>query len=142
MYKFRAAIELIDLSDDYQVLYSKDDLKINSVISFRDTRYSKLGIRTIIKKTNLSDLKGELTTGLYYTDKYNFAIPDGGVDLIAEKSIPLEYGAEELGAISYTKGCYVGQELMSRTKYQGVIRKKIFKISGQNELKNIYHELK
>jgi folate-binding protein YgfZ len=45
-----------------------------------------------------------------------------------EKSFPIEYGAEQLNAISYTKGCYVGQEVVSRTKYQGVIRKSVMKI--------------
>ena len=49
---------------------------------------------------------------------------------MAEKSIPIEFGAEELNAIDYKKGCYVGQEVISRAKYQGVVRKKIFKLQS------------
>ncbi|MGV2432252.1 MAG UNVERIFIED_CONTAM: hypothetical protein LVQ98_02480 [Rickettsiaceae bacterium] len=51
--------------------------------------------------------------------------------------MPPEYGAEELNAISYSKGCYVGQEVISRTKYQGEVRKKIYKISSTESLENI-----
>ena len=61
--------------------------------------------------------------------KYEYSIIDGFLDLLYERSMPVEYGAEELNAIDYSKGCYIGQEVVSRVKYQGVIRKKIFKLS-------------
>ncbi|WP_375318537.1 YgfZ/GcvT domain-containing protein [Candidatus Tisiphia endosymbiont of Oplodontha viridula] len=122
-YKLRAKIEVNDLTHGYQVIYSKQQLQLNS---YQDPRYNQLGFRSIVNKDDF------LTTteikGLYQHDKYNFAIVDGYDDLIASRSIPIEYGAEELNAISYTKGCYIGQEVISRTKYQGVVRKKIFKL--------------
>ena len=52
-------------------------------------------------------------------------IADGFHDLTQKESIILDYGFDTLNAISYTKGCYLGQELISRTKHTGVIRKKI-----------------
>ncbi|KJV91206.1 glycine cleavage T-C-terminal barrel domain protein [Rickettsia amblyommatis str. Darkwater] len=58
-------------------------------------------------------------------------------DLITDKSIPNMYGAEELNAISFDKGCYVGQEVISRTKYQGVIRRKIYKITADEDLSSL-----
>ena len=48
------------------------------------------------------------------------------MDLKYEKSIPIEFGAIELNAIDFDKGCYIGQEVISRAKYLGEIRKKIF----------------
>jgi folate-binding protein YgfZ len=42
-----------------------------------------------------------------------------------KESIILEFGLDDLNAISYTKGCYLGQELISRTKHTGVVRKKL-----------------
>ncbi len=74
---------------------------------------------------------------LYLEDKYNFAIIDGVEDLITDKSIPNMYGAEELNAISFDKGCYVGQEVISRAKYQGVIRRKIYKITADEDLSSL-----
>ncbi|MCC8372442.1 MAG: folate-binding protein [Rickettsia endosymbiont of Pseudomimeciton antennatum] len=123
-YKLRAKIEVNDLSNAYQVIYSKQQLQFNS---YRDPRYNQLGFRSIVNKDDF--LTTTATEYLYQQDKYNFAIVDGHEDLIANRSIPIEYGAEELNAISYTKGCYIGQEVISRTKYQGVVRKKIFKLS-------------
>ncbi|ABV75096.1 hypothetical protein A1C_04115 [Rickettsia akari str. Hartford] len=78
--------------------------------------------------------EGGNPASLYLEDKYNFAIIDGVEDLITDKSIPNMYGAEELNAISFDKGCYVGQEVISRAKYQGVIRRKIYKITADEDL--------
>lgn len=125
MYKLRAKIEVSDLSQLYKVVYSKEQPQFPCIVSNQDPRFNKLGFRCIIKAD--ADLMGE-NSGIYLEDKYNYAITDGYEDLVYEKSIPIEYGAEELNAVSYTKGCYIGQELISRTKYQGVLRKKIFKL--------------
>lgn len=40
-------------------------------------------------------------------------------------AIPLEYNFAGLNAISFDKGCYVGQELIARTHHRGVIRKRL-----------------
>lgn len=68
-------------------------------------------------------------------------IPDGYYDLEQAKSIILEFGAEELNAIDFDKGCYVGQELMTRTKRLGQIRKKIFTITGSNQFPPKYTKI-
>lgn len=41
------------------------------------------------------------------------------------EAVPLEYNLAALNAISFDKGCYVGQELIARTHHRGVIRKRI-----------------
>ncbi len=126
LYKLRAKVEVNDARQLYKIAYSKGKLQLPYVTSNQDPRYNKLGFRSIIdRNTVLSDENKDI----YLEDKYLYAITDGYDDLIYEKSIPIEYGAEELNAVSYTKGCYIGQELISRTKYQGMVRKKIFKLS-------------
>lgn len=125
MYKLRAKIEVRDVSHLYKVVYSKEKPQFSYIFYSQDPRFNKLGFRSIIN----ADINGVgENSGIYLGDKYDYAITDGYEDLIYEKSIPIEYGAEELNAVSYTKGCYIGQELISRTKYQGVLRKKIFKL--------------
>ena len=42
--------------------------------------------------------------------------------------MPLEYNLDGLGAISFTKGCYVGQELIARTHFRGVVRKRLMPV--------------
>lgn len=46
------------------------------------------------------------------------------------EAIPLEYNVDGLNGISFTKGCYVGQELMARTHFKGVVRKRLMPFVG------------
>ena len=126
MYKLRSKFELKNISDDFFVLYSKKAID-NTLFSLKDPRSDKLGFRSIIRQDK-SDYAENYSKNLYLNDKYNLAIIDGDIDLIYEKSIPVEYGADNFNAIDYQKGCYIGQEVISRAKHQGVIRKKIYKL--------------
>lgn len=55
-------------------------------------------------------------------------LPDGSRDMVIERAIPLECGLEDLQAISWDKGCYMGQELTARTKHRGLVRKRYFPV--------------
>ena len=61
--------------------------------------------------------------------RLSLGIPDGSRDLIVEKSILLESGFDELRGVDWQKGCYVGQELTARTKYRGLIKKRLFPVT-------------
>jgi len=125
LYKMRSKLSISDVSDEYIVTYSRSIITNDAIFSYQDPRYTKLGFRSLMLNSNPQYYEEH---NLYLQDKYNYSIIDGSVDMIKDKSIPIEYGAEHLNAISYSKGCYVGQEVISRTKYQGVIRKSIMKI--------------
>ena len=42
--------------------------------------------------------------------------------------MPLEYNMDLLDGITFDKGCYLGQELVARTHYQGLIRKRVLPV--------------
>ncbi len=130
-YKLRMDVKIEDLST-YKVLYAHSAPKNMSDLDiiYRDPRFKKLGFR-IITNHITNDIQND-KNDLYVTDKYHFAIPDGVDDLAFERSIPTNFGIEELNGVSFSKGCYVGQEVISRAKYQGVVRKKIFKLVSEN----------
>lgn len=130
-YKLRAKLDF-KISDNYKVLYSSVKLEKDVIYSYKDPRFEGMGFRSLVYSTDYFESQTE--DSLYLNDKYNYGIPDGYEDLIFNKSIPIEYGAEELNSINYQKGCYVGQEVISRTKYQGVIRKKIYKLIANEKL--------
>lgn len=134
LYRMRSKVELEDVSSSYICLYSRGVLATNS---YKDPRYSKLGYKSIIQSAQLANVGLALESNLYLEDKYQFCIPDGATDFIINKSFPQEYGADFLNAISYTKGCYVGQEVIARTKYQGMVRKKIYLIQAQCSLNHL-----
>ncbi len=141
IYKLRSNVDIKNVSLDYNILYSKVQIESDVEFSLQDTRYKDLGYRSMIKIEKLKNLD-KIVENIYILDKYKYSIIDGYLDLVYERSIPIEYGAEELNAIDYNKGCYVGQEVISRVKYQGIVRKKIFKLQFGTEFAFKEHDPK
>lgn len=140
LYKMRQNVEIRDLTDNYSILYSKEILDNSDKIisSNKDPRFIKLGFRSLVQSIHVEDLE-IYSNNLYITDKYEYTIPDGINDLIFDTSLVSQFGAEELYALSFSKGCYIGQEVISRFKYQGSLRKKLFKISSNTRIP--YHKI-
>ena len=64
----------------------------------------------------------------YNAYRYGLGIPDDG-DIISGKSIPLEYGMDELHGIDFAKGCFTGQEAIARTKNRTPVRRRLLPIT-------------
>lgn len=60
-------------------------------------------------------------------DRHRLALglPDGSRDMERDKTVLLEAGFDELGGVSWSKGCYMGQELTARTKYRGLLKRRL-----------------
>ena len=98
---------------------------------FMDPRLLKLGARAIGNVPNRGFPSA--TPEEYDLHRLILGVPEGGRDLIPEKAILLESGLDELNAISWTKGCYLGQELTARTKYRGLVRKMLFPVTIEGD---------
>jgi len=61
-------------------------------------------------------------------------LPAGSRDMEAEKSTLLEAGFDELGGVAWEKGCYMGQELTARTKYRGLIKRRLTPVRVEGAL--------
>jgi len=61
--------------------------------------------------------------------RLTLGLPDGSRDLVADKSILLESGFDELNGVDWQKGCYMGQELTARTKYRGLVKKRLMPVT-------------
>lgn len=108
-------------------------------VAFTDPRLPALGARAILPQEGLAaalEEAGFARRGAEDYDRHRLAlgVPDGSRDLIPEKSIPLENDLDDLNAISWDKGCYMGQELTARTKYRALIRKKLFPVAVDGPL--------
>ena len=69
-------------------------------------------------------------------DRYRLeaGLPDGSRDLEADRSVLLEAGFDELAGVSWSKGCYMGQELTARTKYRGLVKRRLVPVSVDGPL--------
>jgi folate-binding protein YgfZ len=104
-----------------------------SGVAFVDPRLAALGVRCIVPREDIREAlegAGLAETGFPTYDRLRLklGIPDGGRDLIPEKSILLEAGFDELNGVDWQKGCYIGQELTARTKYRGLIKKRLMPV--------------
>jgi folate-binding protein YgfZ len=104
-----------------------------SGVAFVDPRLAALGVRCILPCTELrAALQGagfaEASFAAYDSLRLGLGIPDGDRDLVREKSILLEAGFDELNGVDWEKGCYIGQELTARTKYRGLIKKRLLPV--------------
>ncbi len=100
----------------------------------------KLRSKVLIQKIDISPFEFEwpLPFSKFMTNKERILkrIPFGAVDVISQKGFILECGFDELGAIDWKKGCYLGQELVAKTKYRGEIRKKLMPITFEGVLES------
>ena len=61
-------------------------------------------------------------------------LPEGSQDLESDKTVLLEAGFDELHGVSWTKGCYMGQELTARTKYRGLLKRRLLPVAVDGPL--------
>ncbi|MCB4821904.1 CAF17-like 4Fe-4S cluster assembly/insertion protein YgfZ [Roseicella aerolata] len=69
-------------------------------------------------------------------DRHRLALglPEGSRDLVPEQTVLLEAGFDELHGVSWTKGCYMGQELTARTKYRGLLKRRLVPVAVEGPL--------
>jgi len=99
-----------------------------TVVLFLDPRFYALGLRAVSLNGHIPWDQVPLTQRIQQTLKAH-RIMCGiaeGKDFESQRSVLLEYGAHHLNGIALQKGCYVGQELISRTLHRGQINKHVF----------------
>jgi hypothetical protein len=105
-----------------------------SGVAFADPRLPALGARCILPRTGANTAlaaAGLVETPFADYDRLRLAlgVADGSRDLVPDKSILLEAGFDELNGVDWSKGCYIGQELTARTKYRGLIKRRLVPVS-------------
>jgi folate-binding protein YgfZ len=153
MYKLRAKVTLAPASGDLAVFAAFGGGALAALnlrqagaarsfaggVAFVDPRLAALGARVIApREAAAAALRGDGFAQTDFTayDRLRLAegIPDGSRDLPVEKAILLESGFDELSGVDWQKGCYIGQELTARTKYRGLVKKRLMPVRFEGAL--------
>lgn len=147
LYKLRAKVELADVSDDYVVgaLFGGTTpvqnlsepgacATLEGGIIYADPRLTALGHRLLVarEKADAAEHKLEAEASApdaYATFRIHLGVPESGHDLLPEKSFLLESNFDELHGVDHKKGCYIGQEVTSRTKRKAQLRKRLLPLT-------------
>ena len=65
----------------------------------------------------------------YEAHRLELGLPGGSADMVSEQSVLLEAGFDELHGVSWSKGCYMGQELTARTRYRGLVKRRLVPVA-------------
>lgn len=149
LYRLRAKVELADLTSQWAVFavfgagaaaaFGLDARPgaarvLGEGSIFVDPRLDRLGLRLVAPRAEgeaaIAAAGLAVNAGFDAWDAHRLAlgVPDGSRDIQPDKSFLLESNVDELNGISFTKGCYVGQELTARTKHRGTVRKRLFTV--------------
>jgi len=154
LYKLRAKVSLAEASDRYAAAVAFGDAALDALglpaergtatpfaggVAYVDPRLAELGARLLLPRaTGTAPLSergfraGDVAA--YDRLRLSLGVPDGSRDLVLDKSILLESGFDELNGVDWQKGCYVGQELTARTKYRGLIKKRLMPVAVDGPL--------
>lgn len=92
-----------------------------------DPRVEALGCRNLVEAETADDAG-------WNAHRIAHAVPECGLDYLPSTVFPHEAGMDSLGAIDFEKGCYVGQEVVSRTQHRGTARKRVLAVTGEGDL--------
>ena len=126
-YRLRARVALRDASAEFSVYATWGDGALAPPgVAAPDPRLPEAGWRVLAREPVATN------AGWEDWDRFRLrlGLPDGTRDLEPEKSVLLEAGFDELGGVSWTKGCYMGQELTARTRYRGLVKRRLIPVEA------------
>ena len=151
LYKLRAKVAIDDMSNyvctwviwasgDMHAIQSNGSITTfpSPVAAYQEPRQPIFGMvewRHIIdvaqSETTMAMAKArQIDVGDYRTRRISLGIPEGGKDYAFGDAFPHEVNMDRLNGVSFTKGCFVGQEVVARMQHKTVVRKRIVKVTG------------
>lgn len=133
-YKLRAAAQFTDLGPDMTVVAawngSPPDVP-RGILSIPDPRHAGLGHRLILPAGRMNEL-GTFTDApeAYRAQRVALGVPQEQDDYALGDTFPHEADFDLFGGVSFTKGCFVGQEVVSRMQNKTVVRRRVVPIGG------------
>ncbi len=133
-YKLRAKVVVEDLADSFGVLAAWDgEPAMKPELMFADPRHGELGWRILVPEELAEKAAALIGADLVDSDAYEahriaLGVPRGGLDFIYGDAFPHETNMDRLHGVDFDKGCYVGQEVVSRMQHRGTARTRTVRV--------------
>lgn len=125
MYRLRAEVEIEDLRESHALGFSKEDPKFGVVAA--DPRHPALGYQVILPKVAEENWADD---NAFHKARIDLGIVEVGTDYAADSLFPHDLGMDFLSGVDFAKGCYVGQEVVSRMQHRGTARRRPVIVEG------------
>ena len=137
-YKLRAKVVAEDLCEVLGVMAAWGGARTTEYgLCYADPRLPALGLRIMLPPHLAADAAKELGATQVQPDQYearriSLGIPRGGMDFIYGDTFPHEADMDQLGGVDFDKGCYVGQEVVSRIEHRASARSRVVPVTFEN----------
>lgn len=138
-YKLRAKVTVEDLSDALGVTavwdgQNSDNAESDYGLCYADPRLAALGSRIILPPAVAAEAAKDLGATLVGADAYDahriwLGVPRGGSDFSYGDTFPHEADMDQLAGVDFGKGCYIGQEVVSRVEHRAMARNRVVPIA-------------
>jgi len=135
-YRLRAKVTIDDVSADHEVLaaWGNGEPSVAGMVA-PDPRLEALGWRAIVTAgAPLPAGFAEVDAAAYDAHRIALGVPEGGVDFAFADTFPHDTDMDQLAGVDFTKGCYVGQEVVSRMEHRGTARRRVVIAEGSAPL--------
>lgn len=135
MYRLRSKAEITDVTKDWAVGVcdpSFRDVPANAIV-VADPRDARLG-RRVYAPASKAFVFDDAALGTYHDGRIANGIADAIADYALGETFTHEANWDEIGSVDFAKGCFIGQEVVSRTRHKSVVRKRIVRVSSAASL--------
>ncbi|MFN4353184.1 YgfZ/GcvT domain-containing protein [Parvibaculum sp.] len=141
MYKLRAKVEIEDKSDGFAVIafWNEDGSPMPDGPGLPDPRHPQMGRRAILPEKDANAAVAaakaeEAPEQEWHRHRISLGIGEAAEDFEPDRTFPLEVNFAELNGIDFHKGCFIGQEVTSRTKRRGSVRKRLLPVHVEGDM--------
>jgi folate-binding protein YgfZ len=134
-YKLRAKVTIEDLSKTLAIMALWNGAAMSgNDRTYPDPRLPALGVRVILAPDAVAQAAAELGAELvdasaYEAHRIALGVPHGGVDFSYGDAFPHEADMDQLAGVDFAKGCFVGQEVVSRIEHRGSARTRVVPVA-------------
>jgi folate-binding protein YgfZ len=134
-YKLRSKVEIADVSETCKVAASFGQKpEADGCIAVADPRLAGFGWRVFGPPAVIDALATGETETTYHARRVAAGVPEAPFDFALGDAFPHDADMDDLNGVAFDKGCFIGQEVVSRMRHRGTARRRIIKVAGERDL--------